>query len=175
MSTGLAPGVAAHGLSRDGTRDCARRLASGVSVVTTRDLDGQPYGLTMSAVLCVSLDPSLFLASIADTSETLAPLLRRAAFVINVLGAGQQALADTFASKGRCDKFLHVAYGLSAGHRLPVLWGALAAIECRLVDALAAADHRLLLGEGRTMRVRPGSPLLRYDGDYRRIAPAGLA
>ncbi|MGE5116497.1 MAG: flavin reductase family protein [Betaproteobacteria bacterium] len=153
-------------LSRDQARACSRQLASGVSVVTTRDLDSQPHGLTVSAVLCVSLEPSLFLVSIAETSTTLAPLLRRGAFVINILAMGQEAVADVFASKAGPDKFRRVAYDLSADTRLPLLCGALAMLECRLVHAYAGGDHRLIVGEVCATSMNPGLPLLRYDGRY---------
>lgn len=135
-------------------------------MVTTCDSDGHPCGLTMSAVLCVSLDPALFLISIGEKSETLDPLLKHGAFAINVLSAEQKALAQIFASKGGCDKFKHVAYQLSAPARLPVLRGALAVMECRLVDTYPGGDHRLVVREVRAMRLSSGLPLLRYDGRY---------
>lgn len=153
-------------VSSDQVRACSRQLASGVSVVTTCDADGHPCGLTMSAVLCVSLDPALFLISIGEESETLDPLLKHGAFAINVLSAEQKALAQIFASKGGCDKFKHVAYHLSAPARLPVLRGALAVMECRLVDAYPGGDHRLVVGEVQAMRLNSGQPLLRYGGRY---------
>jgi flavin reductase (DIM6/NTAB) family NADH-FMN oxidoreductase RutF len=140
-------GQLAGGLSREQARACSRQLATGVSVVTTCDLDSQPYGLTVSAVLSVSLEPSVFLISVAETSKTLAPLLRRGAFVINILAAGQELIAEAFASQSGTNKFGHIAYELSAEARLPLLGGALAVLECRLVHAYAGGDHRLVVGE----------------------------
>jgi 3-hydroxy-9,10-secoandrosta-1,3,5(10)-triene-9,17-dione monooxygenase reductase component len=153
-------------VSREQARACSRQLATGVSVVTTCDLDSQPYGLTVSAVLSVSLEPSMFLVSVAETSRTLAPLLRRGAFVINILAAGQELIAEAFASQSGNNKFAHVAYELSAEARLPLLGGALAMLECRLVHAYAGGDHRLVVGEVSAMRMNSGLPLLRYDGRY---------
>ena len=153
-------------LSREQARACSRQLATGVSVVTTCDLDSQPYGLTVSAVLSVSLEPSVFLVSVAETSRTLAPLLRRGAFVINILSAGQELIAEAFASQSGTDKFGHVVYELSTEGRLPLLGGALALLECRLLHAYAGGDHRLVVGEVCAMRVNSGLPLLRYDGRY---------
>jgi flavin reductase (DIM6/NTAB) family NADH-FMN oxidoreductase RutF len=153
-------------LSREQARACSRQLATGVSVVTTCDLDSQPYGLTVSAVLSVSLEPSVFLVSVAETSRTLAPLLRRGAFVINILAAGQELIAEAFASQSGTDKFGHVVYELSTEGRLPLLGGALALLECRLLHAYAGGDHRLVVGEVCAMRVNSGLPLLRYDGRY---------
>lgn len=166
----LAQETAARGTDADVTgeqmRACSRQLAAGVCVVTTCDAFGRPYGLTMSAVLCASLDPALFLISIAETSETLAPLLDHGAFAINILSADQQALAQTFASKGGCDKFKHIAHRLGTSHRLPLLCGVLATVECRLAAAYPCGDHRLVVGEVRALRANAGRPLLRYDGCY---------
>jgi flavin reductase (DIM6/NTAB) family NADH-FMN oxidoreductase RutF len=153
-------------VSPDEVRACSRQLASGVSVVTTCDAAGRPYGLTMSAVLCVSLDPALFAICIGEESETLGPLLERGAFAINVLGAEQEALARTFASKGGRDKFRRVAYHSSATVQLPVLRGALAVVECSLVAAYPGGDHRLVVGKVEATRLGCGPPLLRYDGRY---------
>lgn len=144
-------------------------------MVTTCDADGHPCGLTMSAVFCVSLDPALFLISIGEESETLDPLLKHGAFAINVLSVEQKALAQIFASKRGCDKFKHVAYQLSAPAQLPVLLGALAVMECRLVDAYPGGDHRLVVGEVRAIRLNSGLPLLHYDGRYFGIDAADWA
>jgi len=152
--------------SREQARACSRQLASGVSVVTTCDRDARPHGLTVSAVLCVSLEPAAFLVSVAETSRTLAPLLRRGAFVINILAAGQEGTADAFASKAGPDKFRHIAYELSTTKGLPMLCGALSVLECELIHAYPAGDHRLVVGEVRAMYANPGLPLLRYDGRY---------
>lgn len=165
VATALQGQVAGR-LSREQARACSRQLATGVSVVTTCDLDSQPYGLTVSAVLSVSLEPSVFLVSVAETSRTLAPLLRRGAFVINILSTGQELVAEAFASQSGINKFDHINYDLSAEERLPLLGGALATLECRLVHAYAGGDHRLVVGEVCAMRVNPGLPLLRYDGRY---------
>ena len=169
-SLARAAGVAASskrgvGPSVAQVRACSRQFASGVSVVTTCGADSQPYGLTVTAVLCVSLEPSVFLVSVAESSQTLPAILGRGAFAINILAAGQEMVAEVFASKAGADKFKHVPYRVS-DERLPLLRGALATLECELLHAYAGGDHRLLVGEVIAANVSPGRPLLRYDGRY---------
>lgn len=153
-------------VSPEQLRACSRQLAAGVTVVTTCDVKGYPYGLTVSAVVCLSLEPALFLICVSEKSDTLGPLLESGAFAINVLGRGQEALARTFASKGRVEKFKHIAYDLSAPKRLPVLANVLAVLECKLIDTYAGGDHRIVIGEVRVTRMNGGLPLVHYDGRY---------
>jgi 3-hydroxy-9,10-secoandrosta-1,3,5(10)-triene-9,17-dione monooxygenase reductase component len=163
-------------LSREQARSCSGQLATGVSVVTTLDVDALPYGLTMSAVVCVSLDPFLYLVSVGRDSDTLPPLLRRRAFALNVLKAGQEPLAQTFAGKGGPGKFRGIRYRLSAATGVPVLNDTLAAVECRILDVHTGGDHRLVIGEVLAMSTAPGLPLLRYAGGYAGIgSTAGAA
>lgn len=154
---------------REQLRGCARRLATGVAVVTTCDLAGRPHGLTMSAVTCVSFDPALFLICVSETSDTLPALLQRRAFAIHLLRRDQEALARTFAAKGGAEKFNHVetTEGVLAG--VPVLMNVLAVIECEMVSAYRGGDHRVVTGSVKEARAYAGDPLLYYGGDYRSL------
>ena len=154
-------------------RACSRHLASGVAVVTTCDADDRPFGLTMSAVACLSLEPALFLVCVSERSDTLRPLLERGAFAINLLGREQEVLARIFASKGGPEKFARVAFRPGAATRVPVLSAALAVIECRLTDAYPGGDHRVVIGAVERTHVNGGSPLLHYDGRYLGIEAEG--
>lgn len=135
-------------------------------MVTTCDAEGYPYGLTMSAVVCLSLEPALFLICVSEESDTLGPLLKSGAFAINVLRREQEELARVFASKGRADKFNHIAYDLSTLTLVPVLRSALAVLECKLIRAYPGGDHRILVGEVRMTRMNGGLPLVHYDARY---------
>jgi flavin reductase (DIM6/NTAB) family NADH-FMN oxidoreductase RutF len=154
---------------REQLRGCARRLATGVAVVTTSDLAGRPHGLTMSAVTCVSFDPALFLICVSETSETLPALLQRRAFAIHLLRRDQEALARTFAAKGGTEKFNRIDCTQGVLPGVPVLADALAVIECEMVMAYRGGDHRVVIGSVTAARSYAGEPLLFYAGDYRRL------
>ncbi len=54
-------------------------------------------------------------------------------------------------------------------HGTPVLYGALAYLECRLHTAQDAGDHTIFIAEVEDVVVREGDPLLFYRGNYRAI------
>ena len=89
-------------------RTALRSFAAGVTVVTTRDREGRPSGLTASAFTSVSLDPPLVLVCV-DHAATAHPDFReRGWFAVNVLRREQEALSRRFAVSGG-DKFRGVA------------------------------------------------------------------
>lgn len=148
-------------------RDAMGRLAAGVSVVTSIDAEGDPYGLTATAVCSVSLDPPMVLVCIATSSTTHDVVEASERFAINFLGREQADLARRF-STSDADKFGGVAWrGGSTG--CPVIPGALAACECELDRSVAAGDHTVFLGRVVTVRLEdgpPGEPLVYYRGQY---------
>ena len=75
-------------------------FATGVTVVTSIDEDGEPVGTTASAVSSLSLDPPLILACFDLESLTLRAIRGHGAFVVNVLAAPQQHLSANFARRG---------------------------------------------------------------------------
>jgi flavin reductase (DIM6/NTAB) family NADH-FMN oxidoreductase RutF len=118
---------------------------TGVTVVTTADGDGKPYGLTCNAFTSLSADPPLVLVSVDERSNTLPALQRARRFVVNFLAAGRGELARTFASKST-HKFREIAWTRVA-HGLPVLQAdSIAHVVCELVQEIPAGDHVILIG-----------------------------
>jgi flavin reductase (DIM6/NTAB) family NADH-FMN oxidoreductase RutF len=142
-------------------------FATGVTIITTRDRQGNVYGLTANAITSVSLDPPLLLICIDRKAETFAHFYDSKSFTVNILADDQQELSSRFAKSGG-DKFS----GLS--HRTgrlgtPILDGSLGYIECRIVATHEAGDHVIHIGEVETAEVRAGRPLLFFQGQYRKI------
>ena len=145
-------------------RAALRSFAAGVTVVTTRDRDGRPSGLTASAFTSVSLDPPLVLICV-DHAATAYPDFRvRGWFAVNVLRREQEALSRRFAASGG-DKFHGVACH-EGPHGLPLLDDALATLECRIVEAHEAGDHTIFIGRVEATEVRSGRPLVYFHGAY---------
>ncbi len=153
-------------------RDTVGAFPTGVTIVTARGPDG-PAGLTTNAFSSVSLDPPLVLVCFDDASRTL-PVVRSAGrFAINVLRAGQEELAATFASKRlAAEKFAEVTH--TEDHGVPVLDDALAWLVCDLHQLVPAGDHTIGIGEVTAMGADPGEPLVFAGGRYRALEPAGL-
>jgi flavin reductase (DIM6/NTAB) family NADH-FMN oxidoreductase RutF len=154
-------------------RTALRSFAAGVTVVTTRDREGRPSGLTASAFTSVSLDPPLVLVCV-DHSATAHPDIRALGwFAVNVLRREQEALSRQFAVSGG-DKFRGVAcHEGRAG--LPLLDGALATLECRIVEAHEAGDHTIFIGQVESASVTGGRPLVYFHGGYHSLTPDSSA
>ena len=155
-------------LDRDRYRTVFGHFATGVAVVTVAGAAGEG-GMTANAVCSVSLDPMLALVCFEQGARTL-PLVREAGrFAVNVLPAGSEDLARTFASKlPEAEKLVGVPHGFASGQ--PVLDAALAWIVCEVRSLVPAGDHEIAIGEVVAMDVASGEPLLWYRGGYRTLA-----
>ena len=140
-------------------------FATGVTVVTT-DGEAGSHGLTANAVASLSLDPPLVLVCFDNESRTL-PVVREARrFAVNVLRAGQEDLAATFASKALPEeKFAAVTH--TVDHGVPVLDDALAWLACDLLSLHPGGDHTIGVGAVTQMDHGAGEPLVFYRGGYR--------
>lgn len=162
-------------IGSDRFRQVMGRFATGVSVVTTI-ADGKPAGITVNALSSVSLDPPLVMVAL-DRRRFITPLVRaHGRYAVNVLGEDQQALSDCFAhaavKPGRED-FCGAAW--SAGRTgLPLLDGAIATLECTIVETFSAGDHDLFIGRVDTMDAAGDDPtalgpLLYFRRRYLRV------
>ncbi|CAN5525901.1 hypothetical protein BH10ACT11_BH10ACT11_13450 [soil metagenome] len=139
-------------------------VPTAVTVVATMS-DGQPAGATANAVIALSLDPLLMLASLHRESRTLAAISAAGVFSINVLEAQQEALARAFASKDPvAAKWGGVGWEGRDG--APWLNGALVNVSCALRERFDAGDHVILTGEVLSVRCSEGLPLLFHRGAY---------
>src|SRR5277367_4610523 len=75
-------------------------FATGVTVVTSVDEEGDPVGTTASAVTSLSLDPPLVLVCFDLGSLTLRAIRGHGAFVVNVRAAPQEHLSTNVARRG---------------------------------------------------------------------------
>ena len=149
-------------------RDVAGAFPTGVTIVTARG-PGGPAGLTTNAFTSLSLDPALVLVCFDNASRTL-PVVREAGrFAVNVLRAGQEELAATFASKRvAAEKFAAATH--TEAHGVPVLDGAVAWLTCELRELIPGGDHTIGIGAVRQMGFdAEREPLVFFRGAYARL------
>ncbi len=149
-------------------RDAMGCFATGVTVVTTQDENGDPVGLTANSFTSVSLDPPLLLVCIANSATSLNALETAGHFAVNVLHIGQQQTSNLFARPGE-DRFSQTPW-VEGEKGAPLLEGALANYECARHAVHDGGDHIILVG--RVERARFDSrrdPLLYFRGKYRRL------
>jgi len=142
-------------------------FATGVTIITTRDQSGKPYGLTANAVTSLSLTPPLLLICVDRKAETYPHFFDSKTFVLNILAEDQEAISRRFATTGG-DKFRGLEFELG---RLgtPILPGTLGHVECRIIDTLEGGDHVIHIGEVEHAEARDGRPLLFFRGSYRHL------
>jgi flavin reductase (DIM6/NTAB) family NADH-FMN oxidoreductase RutF len=141
---------------------------SGVSVVTTVDGKGVPFGLTMNAVSSLSLEPPMLLVCVDNNSDTLAPMLETRCFCINILAGSQQDLSGRFAKKGN-DKFEGVSWSAKPSGA-PILDGSLVSFDCSVVHVYEGGDHKIICGKVEQIienSVSGTQPLIYFGGGYK--------
>lgn len=155
-------------------RQVMGRFATGVTVVTTF-ADRLPQGITVNALSSVSLDPPLVMVAL-DRRRFITPMVRdHGRFAVNVLGEGQQAISDCFAhaavKPGREDFCGAPWHAGPTG--LPLLEGAIATLECTVVETFAVGDHDIFIGRVDSLDddISPDvpGPLLYFRRTYLRI------
>ena len=171
VTTGAPPPAMGEEQRRD-LRSMMGRFATGVSVVAARQ---GPFlsGMTANAIASISVDPPIMMASIAKHSETHQAIVGSHSFAVSVLSADQRPLAECFAQpitatklRRFCDAPWHEAETGS-----PILEGAIAYFDCRLLERYDGGDHTIFLGEIVSAGYEEDAdPLLFFAGRYARLA-----
>ena len=140
-------------IENDFFRQVMGHFATGVTVVTTRSERGLS-GLTVNSFCSVSLDPPLVLICVALNSQTLPYIRESGTFVVNILTDQQENLSRCFAatSQERYEHFCHASYNVAATGS-PVIDGALAFIDTRVVAEYPGGDHVIFVGQVEAMGV----------------------
>jgi flavin reductase (DIM6/NTAB) family NADH-FMN oxidoreductase RutF len=142
-------------------------FATGVTVITTRDDEGNPYGLTANAVSSVSLVPPLILICVDKKCDTYPYFAQSKVFVVNVLSEGQERISRTFATTG-IEKFDGIGYRKSKLGCV-ILDDAVGHLECKIVNEIDAGDHTIYVGEVDSAAADDVRPLLFFRGGYRKL------
>lgn len=148
------------------------RFPTGVTVITTCDEEGRPFGLTASSLTSVSLEPLYLLICIGKGSRSHDVVVAGQSFAVNVLGSDSADLSNRFAMVEPGKRFEGVAFrGEATGS--PVLERAAAWMDCRIAQLHDAGDHTIVVGEVVACDA-DGSvePLVYHAGAYRELVPA---
>jgi 3-hydroxy-9,10-secoandrosta-1,3,5(10)-triene-9,17-dione monooxygenase reductase component len=145
-------------------RNALGAFATGVTVITTRDVGGADVGMTANSFNSVSLDPPMILWSIGKNSTNLDSFMQAERFAVHVLAMDQEKLSGKFARQGT-DKFAGVAIerGIS---EVPLLVGAAARFQCRTAFRHEAGDHYIIVGEVEEFDHDGHAPLAFHSGGY---------
>ncbi|MCK0198157.1 alpha/beta fold hydrolase [Ancylobacter sp. 6x-1] len=145
-------------------RQALGSFLTGVTVVTTRQADGEPRGFTANSFSSVSLDPPLVLVCLARTASSFETFTAAGHFAVSVLSAVQRDVSALFASK-QPDKFAQSRWHEGPAGS-PVIDGAAAWFDCRRHSIVEAGDHVILIGEVAGFGASAAAPLGYCRGAY---------
>ncbi|MEU3058855.1 flavin reductase family protein [Streptomyces subrutilus] len=148
--------------SPDAFRSLMSEFPTGVCAVTTRDPDGEPWGMTCSSVTSVSLAPPTLLVNLRAGSPTLRALLASGSFSVNFLHARARETAELFAS-GNPDRFALVPWEQAPGAGGPhLVRDAHTVADCEVVLTQPMGDHVTVYGGARRITRQHSLPPLLY-------------
>ena len=150
-------------LDKDEFRSALSRFATGVTVITTSDDEGQPHSMTANAFSSICLDPPTVMVCIAHGTHTYGYVEKTNRFGVNILKQEQQELGAYFAKRPE-DRTGDVKYHYSNGDDgIPVLDDSLVFFGCEVVGSHEYGDHTIYVGKVNQVRpIESGAPLLFY-------------
>ena len=143
-------------------------FASGVTVVTTEHAE-TPYGMTVASFASLSLHPPLVLICVEKTVKTHDAIVAAEKFGVSILAQEQTEVSGRFASKKVEDRFAGVAWNRGE-LGMPLIDGAICALECRVHSQLPGGDHTIFVGEVVSARTSEAKPLVYFRSGYRELA-----
>ena len=155
-------------VSQDDFRGAMRQLTGGVSVITAgrgKDISG----MTVTSVSSLSVDPPALIVSINRGASSW-PLLKRYGFFgVNILNSDQLDIAERFSGKGGlkgAERFAGAEWTTKASG-VPLLSGALAAIDCEVEEIVERHSHAIVIGRVLDLQVSTRTAALAYwHGQY---------
>ena len=137
----------APGILPDDFRGAMRHLTGGVSVITA-GRGPEITGMTVTSVSSLAVEPATLIVSVNREASSW-PLVKRLGFFgVNILAANQIEVAERFTGKGGlkgAERFGGAQWTTRVSG-VPLLVGALAAIDCAVEDIVERHSHAVLIG-----------------------------
>ncbi|HCP23214.1 MAG TPA: hypothetical protein DIT90_03715, partial [Dehalococcoidia bacterium] len=150
-------------LNKDEFRSALGQFATGVTVITSLDDDGEPHSMTANAFSSICLEPPTIMVCIAHGTHTHGYIEKNGRFGVNILKQEQQELGVYFAKKPE-DQTGDVSYHYSESENgVPVLDDSMVFFNCEVVGAHVYGDHTIYVaGVNEMRRNESGAPLMFY-------------
>ena len=161
--------TSAEGFNTRELRNALGSFATGVTIITTRDREGKPHGMTANSFTSVSLNPPLVLWSSSLYAQSLPAFQESPHFCVNILAHDQIELSNKFAKQSD-DKFLDVDHVI-AESGAPIIVGSAAHFECRNEFRHYGGDHIIFIGYVERFAYTDKPTLLFCRGKYMRGEP----
>lgn len=138
-------------------------FATGVTVVTSMDDEGEPHSMTANSFTSVCLDPPTVLVCVAHNTHTHGYVEKHGRFGVNILGENQEELGVYFAKRPE-DRQEGTDYNYTISeNQVPILDDSMVFFGCEVIGAHVYGDHTIYLGEVKeVIRNDDGEPLMFY-------------
>ena len=138
-------------------------FATGVAVATSHS-----SGFTINSFSSLSLKPPLIIFNIYKTETDHVDFLKNGSFIINFLSSDQEDVSKLFATKDP-DKVSKVGHDISDKKNI-ILNDILAHIELTVFQQIDIADHVLVIGEVKDLKIHSDKePLIYYRSKYQTL------
>lgn len=144
-------------------------FATGVTIMTAQNAEGERVGVTANSFNSVSLDPALILWSIDKNSSSFKVFEQATHFAVNVLSVNQIDLSNKFARRSE-DKFAGTDFDYGEGQCI-LLKQCAANFECEKFNIVEGGDHWIIIGRVVRFHDHGRSPLLYHQGAYSSVLP----
>ena len=150
-------------VSKDDFRSAVAHFATGVTVITTVDDEGQPHSMTANSFTSVCMEPPVVLVCVAHGTNTFVFLEKVGRFGVNILRKEQEELGGYFAKRPE-DRQGGVEYSYTPGKDgVPYLNDSMVFLACHVVGTHVYGDHTIFLGEvDEVQQHESGKPLMFY-------------
>ncbi|MFN3944185.1 MAG: flavin reductase family protein [Allosphingosinicella sp.] len=146
-------------------RQAMRRVASTVNVISIC-VDGQPMGITATAMSSIAMDPPSLLVCINRAASVHASMGDVSHFGVNVLHREQEHIARMFADRNQAALRFAGGWHVDCA-RPPRLADAQASLLCRRIDHHQFGTHSIFIGVVEEVVVRDDvDPLVYLNGAY---------
>jgi flavin reductase (DIM6/NTAB) family NADH-FMN oxidoreductase RutF len=155
-------------ITSDEFRGAMRHLTGGVSVITA-GRGKEISGMTVTSVSSLSVEPASLIVSLNRAASSWPLVKRHGIFGVNILSSDQLEIAERFTGKGGlkgAERFAGAEWTTRASG-VPLLVGALAAIDCEVEDVMERHSHAIVIGRVLDVQVSLRTGALAYwQGRY---------
>jgi flavin reductase (DIM6/NTAB) family NADH-FMN oxidoreductase RutF len=151
-------------------RDAFGQFATGVTVVTTRDKEGKPVGMTANSFASVSLEPPLVSWCVDKSSTRFSEFTDAEYFTISVLTSAQQETSNLFAMRSWDASVFDDAEWFDGLNKVPQIPNVSARFHCKTAHLYEGGDHIIIVGAVLEYECEADQPLVFFQGDYRQLS-----
>lgn len=163
-----------HDQDLENFRQSMRRLAATVCIISCQQ-DGVRYGITVTSVTSLCMEPLSILACI-NQSASIRPHLRGVGrYCVNLLRQNQVDISKRFSGAVPADERFLLGDWRASEDGVPYLADAQANIFCEIDQAFSYSTHDIIVGRVQSSRFNTEvAPLIYQDGKYAAGAPLAL-